>query len=150
MDKLITDLTALQKDAPDSGVVFADVSKFFLDFPQNKPALWLRNDTTFPQEQNLSFDEMRIGFEAVIYDVLQSSPTQSDTDMKVDRLASCEWYLYDYLAKIPDNIGEVDGVTPYAVIPGQVQYSEIQAPEGMGLMCRFSFALLCNIDVKLI
>lgn len=151
LDKLIEDLTDLIKQSPDpSGVVFAEVSKFYYDFPKNKPALMIRNSDTFPQQQNLGFDEMRIGFEAIIYDNIQAGKSQEDYDNKIDRLTSAEWYLYEYLAKIPDNIGSIDGVTVYAVVPTKTAYREIDAPDGLGIVCSVGFEILVNIDVHLL
>lgn len=150
-NRLILDIADLDRIAPDTGKVFGTVSKYFYDIPPNQPALYLQSgQLQIPNRDNLGFDDLRVSFTAFIYQVMESSTTQADMDTKVDLLNDCIIYLYRYIGEVPNNLGDVDGVTVFNSEFLDASSRDVTTPSGQGLEIAVSFALDVSVDVKLI
>lgn len=152
LNALIADLTALQKEgvAPPAPV-FPIVSKYFHGIPPLTPALYLANFSTDNQDNNnLSFDDLRFGFTAYVYESLEASTSESELAARIDRLVDCEGYLYKYTARVPNNIGTVQGVRVVDSIFVQAPYTEIETDQGAAMQLAFRFDLTVNVNVQLI
>lgn len=152
LNKVIEELEDYDKESPATGKVFATVSKYFYAIPENLPAVYVANrQTNRVDPNNLNFDDLRYGFTAYVYEPLEANSTQAQLSAIIDRLVDCEEYLRKFIARVPNNFGQVaTGITVYSSEFVNANYNETPSPKGRAMELAVQFDLMVNINVQLI
>ena len=146
-EALINDIKLL-KHPDDTNKLFAGVAKFLKDFPDSFPYAVLLNTTPRVENIGVDFDNRILGFSLVVFDQLENSQTQAQTEARIDRLSDIEDSIYAYLESIPCPI-EYDATGVHAwkieVLPSQYQYENDQS--GIRLYLVVDFNVYITVQV---
>lgn len=102
-DKLITDFSNLTHESS-SNKLFADTKKYYFEIPTNTPSCRIIPISQGIEVVGNTTDNRAYRFQADIYELIESSATQAEAELKIDRLGNIEDSIVAYLEKIPDNL----------------------------------------------
>ena len=145
--QLITDVKALKFS--NNNTCFTDVQRIYATLPTTSPFAQVLSTGNNEEVEGMDYDSRVYNFSVLVYDLLQESLTQSELDLRIDRMSNIEDVLLDYLAKIPNNMtGKISGINCWKVDigTGDVQYAE--ATSGIQMILKLDFRIYTLFDVK--
>lgn len=110
LDKIITDLTALNHDGG-SNDLFANVKKIYLEYPTSLPSAIVLNTGTAVEIIGNTSDNRVLDFEINVMELIENSSSQTEAELKIDRLGNIEDVVISYLEKLPNNLeNDISGI----------------------------------------
>jgi len=132
-DEIINDLKTLTHHSS-SNLLFADVKKIFVDYPNQTPVCEVTPSTTEIFKIDTNQDARVYIFDLIVYDLLAEQAGETELNKRIDRLQKIEDRLLDYIEKLPNDLeGAITGIKIYTVEPSNNQYLYEQSEQGIKL-----------------
>jgi hypothetical protein len=122
-DKLITDFKALTFESS-VNKIFVDVQKYFKDLPTNTPICRIIALNGNIQNDGNSTDTRTFSWQADVFELIEASASQSEADIKINRLENISDIVIAYLEKIPNSLEHaITNIHIVNTIPRNIVYS---------------------------
>lgn len=148
-DKLISDFKGLKFS--NNATIFTNVKKFYVDTMTANDCLIIPDsipeETTGASAGNTATTRAYT-FRAVAMEIIESSDTDENGDIKYSRLLNIQDSILDYLQKEPSNLnswGTSNNVNIYKIRVNSVNFDIQQFSSGYGVFLKVNFSVYLNV-----